>query len=121
MDMHDTLGSDMDRFIKECSRLFHNKQSKGYLSLFFCIQFFRQCVNIVFQCVLVFTIKKKIVLASDACSRPPISIRFHDLHANEISVATLTLGSRPKQGLAKVRAKNEPGSHISCSQECKRV
>jgi hypothetical protein len=38
-----------------------------------------------------------------------------------ISVATLALGSRPRQGLAKVQAKSEPGSHISCSQECKKV
>jgi hypothetical protein len=36
-------------------------------------------------------------------------------------VATLALGSRPRQGFAKVWAKNEPGSHISCSWECKRV
>jgi Na+-transporting NADH:ubiquinone oxidoreductase subunit NqrC len=38
-----------------------------------------------------------------------------------IVVATLALDLRPKQGLAKVQAKNEPRSHISCSQECKRV
>jgi hypothetical protein len=36
-------------------------------------------------------------------------------------VATLALGSRPKQGLVKVRAKNEFGNHIACSQKCKRV
>ncbi len=36
-------------------------------------------------------------------------------------VTTLTLGSRSRQGLAKVRAKSELGSYISCSQECKRV
>jgi hypothetical protein len=36
-------------------------------------------------------------------------------------IATLTLGSRPRQGLAKVQVKSEPESHISCSQECKRV
>ncbi len=35
--------------------------------------------------------------------------------------ATLALGSWPKQGFERVRAKNEPKSHISCSQECKRV
>ncbi len=37
--------------------------------------------------------------------------------------ATLALGSgsRPREGLAKVWAKSEPGSHISCSWECKRV
>jgi flagellar basal body rod protein FlgF len=32
-----------------------------------------------------------------------------------INVVTLALGSQPRQGLAKVRAKSEPGSHISCS------
>jgi hypothetical protein len=36
-------------------------------------------------------------------------------------VATLALGLQPRQGLAKVRAKSELGSHISCSRECKRV
>ncbi len=37
------------------------------------------------------------------------------------NVVTLALGSRPRQGLAKMRAKNEFKSHISCSQECERV
>jgi hypothetical protein len=35
-------------------------------------------------------------------------------------VATLALGSWPKQGLAKVHAKNE-GVHISYSWECRKV
>jgi hypothetical protein len=30
-------------------------------------------------------------------------------------VTTLALGSQPRQGLVKVQAKSEPGSHISCS------
>jgi hypothetical protein len=37
------------------------------------------------------------------------------------SVTTLALGSRPRQGLAKVWTKSELGSHISCSWKCKRV
>jgi len=37
------------------------------------------------------------------------------------NVGTLTLGSRPRHGLVKVRVKNMPRSHISCSRECKRV
>jgi hypothetical protein len=37
------------------------------------------------------------------------------------SVSTLALSSRPRQGLAKGRAKSEPGNHISCSWECKRI
>ncbi len=36
-------------------------------------------------------------------------------------VATLALGSRPKEGFMKVQAKSEAKSHISCSQECRRV
>jgi len=41
--------------------------------------------------------------------------------AATLCVATLALGSQPRQGLAKVRAKSEPGNHISCSRECKKV
>jgi hypothetical protein len=36
-------------------------------------------------------------------------------------VTTLASGSRPRQGLARVRAKREPGSHISCSWERRRM
>ncbi len=50
---------------------------------FFCIQLFRQCVNIVFQHVLVFIIERKIELAGDDCSKP----RSHDLHASNIKGA----------------------------------
>ncbi len=50
----------------------------------FCIQFFRQHVSIVLQHVLTFVIKRKIVLEVDACFRPPIIIRSHDLHASNI-------------------------------------
>jgi hypothetical protein len=37
------------------------------------------------------------------------------------SVATLALSSQPKQGFAKVWVKTKPGSHMSCSWECKRM
>jgi hypothetical protein len=63
---------------------FHDRGSKGHLSLSFCIQFFRQCVSIAFQRALTFAMKRKITLTSDACSRPPITIRFHNLHASDI-------------------------------------
>jgi hypothetical protein len=36
-------------------------------------------------------------------------------------IATLALGSQSRQKLTKVWAKSEPGSHILCSQECKRM
>jgi hypothetical protein len=39
---------------------------------------------IVLLRALTFAKKRKIVLASDACSRPPIIIRSHDLHASDI-------------------------------------
>jgi len=38
-----------------------------------------------------------------------------------MDIATLTLGSRLKQGFVKVRAKTKFKSHISFSWECKRV
>jgi hypothetical protein len=84
MEMHGAPGHDMDRFIKECARLFHDRQSKGHFSLSFCIQVFRQCVSIVLQHVLAFTIERKITLSSNACSKPPIIMRFHDLHVGNI-------------------------------------
>jgi hypothetical protein len=83
MEVHNAHGRDMDCFIRECVHLFHNKQLRGYLS-FFCIQFFRQHVSIILQCVLGSVIKRMITLASDACSKPPTTIRFHDLHPSDI-------------------------------------
>ncbi len=50
---------DMFCFIRECACLFHNRQSRGHLSLFFCIQFFRQHVKIAFQCTLTSIIEKE--------------------------------------------------------------
>jgi hypothetical protein len=41
MEVHDTPGCDMDRFIRECAYLFHDRQLKGHLSLYFYIHFFR--------------------------------------------------------------------------------
>jgi hypothetical protein len=55
------------------------------------------------------------------CGFIPSHFQPTPLHAFALVVTTLALGSRPRQGFAKVRAKNELGSHISCSQECKKV
>jgi hypothetical protein len=87
MEVHGTLEHDMDRFIKECACLFNDKQSGGHLSLALCIQFFRQHVSIALQHVLTFVIEMKIALMGHVCSKPPITIRFHDLHANDIKRA----------------------------------
>jgi hypothetical protein len=37
MEVHDTLERDMDCFISECVRLFHDRQLGGHLSLSFYI------------------------------------------------------------------------------------
>jgi hypothetical protein len=37
MEVHNTPMRDMDRFIKECACLSHNRKSRGHLSLSFCI------------------------------------------------------------------------------------
>jgi hypothetical protein len=87
MEVHGEPGCDMGHFIKECVRLFHDKRLRGHLSLSICIQFFKWHVRIVFQNVLAFAIERKITLTSDACSRPPIIIRSHDLHIGDIKEA----------------------------------
>jgi hypothetical protein len=48
MEVHGSPGRDMDHFIKECARLFHNRWSRSHLSLSFCIQFFKWHGNIAF-------------------------------------------------------------------------
>jgi hypothetical protein len=93
MEMHNAPECDMDRFIKEWARLFHNKQLRGHLSLFFCIHFFKQCVSIVLQHALDSTIERKITLASGACSRSPITIKSHNLHVGDIRGAVGEIAS----------------------------
>jgi hypothetical protein len=80
MEVHNASGCDIDCFIKECARLFHDRQSRNHLSLSFCIQFFKQHVSIVLQHALASTIERKIALVNDVCSMLPITIKFHDLH-----------------------------------------
>jgi len=46
MEVHGTPKCDMDNFIEECARLFHNKQSRVHFHFYFYIQIFRQHVNI---------------------------------------------------------------------------
>jgi hypothetical protein len=51
------------------------------------VQFFRQCISIVFQRALASAIERKITLTGDACSTPPITIRLHDVHVGDIKRA----------------------------------
>jgi hypothetical protein len=46
-----------------------------------------QHVSIACECALAFAIERKIALVGDACSRPPITIRSHDLHVGDIKEA----------------------------------
>jgi hypothetical protein len=39
MEVHGTPKCDMDHFIKECACFFHDRRSRGYLSLFFAFNF----------------------------------------------------------------------------------
>jgi hypothetical protein len=49
MEVHNTPEHDMDHFIRECACLFHERWSKGHLSLYFYIRFFKQHINIFFN------------------------------------------------------------------------
>jgi hypothetical protein len=84
MEVHNAPLHDMDRFISRCVCFFHDRWSRGHLSLSFCVEFFRQCVSIALWCLLTSVIETKITLAGDTYSRPPIIIRSHDLHAGNI-------------------------------------
>jgi hypothetical protein len=46
MEVHNTPGRDIDRFIRKGAQFFHDKESRSHLSLSFCIQFFKQIVSI---------------------------------------------------------------------------
>jgi hypothetical protein len=69
--------------------------SQFFLS--FCIQFFKQCVSIVFKCASAFVIERMIALASDACSKTPINIKSHDLHGDNIRKAMGEIASYHKE------------------------
>jgi hypothetical protein len=83
-EVHGAPECHIDYFIGECAHFFHNRRSKGHLSLFFCIKFFKQLVNITLHSVLTSIIEKKIALACDVNSRHPLTIRSHDLHVGDI-------------------------------------
>jgi hypothetical protein len=92
-EVHGIPEHDMDRFIRECVCFFHDRRSGDHLFLSFCIQIFKQRVSIVFQCALTSIIKRKIALVGNAYFRPPMTIRFHDLHASNIRRAVGEIAS----------------------------
>jgi hypothetical protein len=73
---------------------------------------FKNCIELVENS---FDIKKKLKMFCN-----DIFWIFFNIHLN-IIVATLALGSWPRQGLAKVQPQMKPKNHISCSRECRRV
>jgi len=58
IEVHDAPKYDMYCFTK-CAHFFHDQQSKSHLFLCFYIQFFKQQVNIAFQCALAYAIKRR--------------------------------------------------------------
>jgi len=76
---------------------FYNTQLGSQFFLSFCIQFFKQCVSIVFKCALAFVIERMTTLASDACSKTPINIKFHNLHGDNIRKAMGEIASYHKE------------------------
>ncbi len=96
MEVHDAPKHNMECFIRECTCLFHKRQLGSHLSLSFCFQFCKQHVSIALWCALAFTIERKITLTGDACSRPPINIKPHDLHVGDIRGAVGEIASYHK-------------------------
>jgi len=102
MEVYGAPEQNIDRFIRECACLFHDRCPRGHLFLSFCIQCFKQRVNIVFQHVLASTIERNTALAIDACSQPPITIRSHNLHASDIKEAMGEIASYHERGTSSL-------------------
>jgi len=59
-------------------------------------------VSTVFQRALASIIERKIMLMSDACSRPPICIRSHNLHGGNIKGAVGEITSYHMRGITSL-------------------
>jgi len=51
MEVHGAPKRDMDRFIKECVNLFHDRRLGGYLSLFFTFNFLGSMLILFFTMI----------------------------------------------------------------------
>jgi hypothetical protein len=60
MEVHNIHECDMDRFIRECVHLFHDRRSKDNLSFLFLHSIFQPHINIAFQHALTFVVEKKL-------------------------------------------------------------
>jgi hypothetical protein len=49
VEVHDAPMHDMDCSIRECAHLFHDRWSRGHLSLFFCIQILSNMLILFFN------------------------------------------------------------------------
>jgi len=49
MELHNAFRCDMNHFIKECARLFHDRQLKNHLSLFFAFNFLNNMLILLFN------------------------------------------------------------------------
>ncbi len=93
MEVHNALERDMDHFIRECAHFFMIDDQHVIYPYLFAFKFSRQHVSTALQDVLTFVIEKKIELVSDACFRPPITIKSHDLHACDVRGAVDKIAS----------------------------
>jgi hypothetical protein len=84
MEVYDTLDVIWIVSLGSVFVFFHDRQLWCHLFNFFCIQFFKQRVSITLERALAFTIERKIALVGDVCSRPPITIKSHDFHSDNI-------------------------------------
>jgi hypothetical protein len=51
----------------------------------FAFNFLGSVLVLFFNMLFSLSYEEKIVLTGDACSKPPITIRFHDFHAGDIT------------------------------------
>jgi hypothetical protein len=70
-----------------CACFFHDRRSRGHLSLSFCIHFLGSVLVLFFQHALTFATERKIALVGDVCFKPPIIIKSHNFHVGDIKRA----------------------------------
>ncbi len=84
MEVHNMFRHDMDCFIRECVHLFHDKQSRGYLSLSLLHLIFQAMCQYCFSACFNLCYRKKDCIGGRYFSKPPMTIRSHDLYESNI-------------------------------------
>ncbi len=79
------------------------------------------CWEQLWFCFVIWHIKKWSGILEDGQWQICTFFGHMEWGSQHVGVITLALGSRPKQGVARLRAKRRPGSHATCSWECKKM